>query len=127
MKLIEYFKHVRGIGVLATADAEGKVNVAIYARPHFLDENDDGTCAFIMSDRLSHENIKANPHAAYLFAEEVEDYVGKRLTLTMIREETDIEKIQAIRRRKIPPVSEQGAKYLVYFRIDGVRPLIGAE
>ena len=31
-----------------------------------------------MSDRLSHENIKANPHAAYLFAEEVEDYVGKR-------------------------------------------------
>jgi hypothetical protein len=127
MKLSEYFEKVQGIGVLATADAEGKVNVAIYARPHFLDENDDSTCAFIMSDRVSHENVKINPHAAYLFAEEGQDYVGKRLTLTMAREETDIEKIQSIRRRSVPPVSEEGMKYLVYFRIEGVRPLIGAE
>ena len=43
MKLSEYFEHVRGIGVLATADAQGKVNVAVYARPHFLDEDDDTT------------------------------------------------------------------------------------
>lgn len=127
MKLGEYFEKARGIGVLATADAEGKVNVAVYARPHFLDENDDGTCAFIMSDRVSHENVKINPHAAYLFAEEGQDYVGKRLTLTMAREETDIEKIQLIRRRSVPPVSKEGMKYLVYFRIEGVRPLIGAE
>ena len=127
MKLSEYFEQVKGIGVLATADAQGKVNVAIYARPHFLDEGDDGTCAFIMSDRVSHDNVKANPHAAYLFVEEGEDYVGKRLTLTMVREETDIEKIQSIRRRRIPPVSEEECKYLVYFRIDAVRALIGAE
>ncbi len=45
----------------------------------------------------------------------------------MVREETDIEEIQSIRRRRVPPVSEEGAKYLVYFRIDAVRPLIGAE
>ena len=110
MKLNEYFEQVKGIGVLATADAQGKVNVAIYARPHFLDEGDDGTCAFIMSDRVSHDNVKASPHAAYLFVEESEDYVGKRLTLTMVREETDIEKIQSIRRRRIPPVSEEECK-----------------
>ena len=127
MKLSKYFEQVKGIGVLATADARGKVNVAIYARPHFLDEHDDSTCAFIMSDRASHDNVKANPHAAYLFVEEREDYVGKRLTLTMVREETDVETIQSIRRRSVPPVSEEGSKYLVYFRIDGVRPLIGAE
>jgi len=130
MKLSEYFEQAKGIGVLATADAQGKVNVAIYARPHFLDEHDehdDGTCAFIMSDRASHDNVKANPHAAYLFVEEGQDYVGKRLTLTMVREETDVEKIHSIRRRSVPPVSEEGSKYLVYFRIDAVRPLIGAE
>jgi len=127
MKLSEYFEHVKGIGVLATADAQGKVNVAVYARPHFLDENDVNTCAFIMSDRVSHDNVKANPHAAYLFAEEGEGYVGKRLTLTMVREETDIEKIQSVRRRSVPPVSEEGSKYLVHFRIDSVRPLIGTE
>jgi hypothetical protein len=127
MKLSEYFEQVRGIGVLATANAQGKVNVAIYARPHFFDEHDDSNCAFIMSDRASHDNVRANPHAAYLFAEEAGEYLGKRLTLTMVREETDVEKIQAVRQRSVPPVSEEGSKYLVHFRIDVVRPLIGAE
>lgn len=128
MKLSEYFERAKGIGVLATADAAGKVNVAMYARPHFLDGHDEGTCAFIMSDRVSHDNVKANPHAAYLFVEEKgEDYAGKRLTLTMVREETDLAKIQSLRRRAVPPVSEEGMKYLVHFRIDGVRPLVGAE
>ena len=127
MKLSEYFTNATGVGVLATADANGKVNVAIYARPHFLDEEDDGACTFIMSDRVSHDNVKANPHAAYLFVEEGGEYVGKRLTLTMVREETDVEKIQAIRRRAVPPISEEGMKHLVHFRIDAVRPLIGAD
>ena len=127
MKLTKYFEGVKGIGVLATADAQSKVNVAIYARPHFLDQNDDSHCVFIMSDQASHDNVKANPHAAYLFVEEGADHEGKRLTLTMVREETDLEKIQAIRRRGVPLASEEGSKYLVHFRIDAVRPLIGAE
>ena len=129
MKLTEYFEQAKGVGVLATADAKGKVNVAIFARPHFLDENDEGTCAFIMSDRASHDNIRQNPSAAYLFIEGGEEYVGKRLSLTMIREETDPEKIKAIRRSNIPRISEEEGKtkYFVHFRIDGVRPLIGKE
>jgi hypothetical protein len=47
----------------------------------------------------------------------------------MIREETDPEKISAIRRRTVPKISEEEGKtkYLVHFHIDGVRPLIGAE
>ena len=48
-------------GCLATADAYGKVNVAIYSRPHFLDPDDDETPAFIMADRLSYANVEANP------------------------------------------------------------------
>ena len=129
MKLSEYFEKAAGVGVLATADGDGKVNVAVYARPHFLNQEDDGTCAFIMSDRLSHDNVKQNPSAAYLFIEEAEGYVGKRLSLTMVREETDLDKISAIRRRTAPKISEEECKtkYLVHFRIDGVRPLIGAE
>ena len=129
MKLSEYFDQAMGVGVLATADGDGKVNTAVYARPHFLNQDDEGTCAFIMSDRLSHDNVKQNPSAAYLFVEEEEGYVGKRLSLTMLREETDPDKISAIRRRTIPKISEEEGKtkYLVHFRIDGVRPLIGAE
>ena len=84
MKLREYFENTKGVGVLATADAEGKVDVAIYSRPHFLGD-DDTEIAFIMNDRLSHDNVDANPHAAYLFIEETAGYVGKRLSLTKIR------------------------------------------
>lgn len=72
MKRSEYFEKAKGVGVLATADADGKVNVAIYSRPHFLDPDDDNTLAFIMADRLSHANVEANPHTAYSFMEEGE-------------------------------------------------------
>lgn len=32
MKLNDYFEQKKGIGILATADAKGIVNVAIYSR-----------------------------------------------------------------------------------------------
>jgi hypothetical protein len=57
---------------------------------------------------------------------EGEGYVGKRLSLTKIKEETDAKKIQDIRRRNLPAECEEGkTRFLVHFRIDGVRPLIG--
>jgi hypothetical protein len=127
MKLSEYFEKTKGIGVLATTDASGQVNQAIYSRPHFLDDDDDETCSFIMSKRLSHDNVRHNPSASYLFIEEGKEYVGKRLSLTVIEEETDPEKIKAIRRHNIPTVSKEEGKYLVHFHIEGVRSLIGNE
>ncbi|MCC6124319.1 MAG: pyridoxamine 5'-phosphate oxidase family protein [Pirellulales bacterium] len=126
MKLSEYFEKAEGIGVLATADAEGKVNAAIYARPYFPDEADETTLAFIMGDRNSHDNVCANPSAAYLFIEEGADYLGKRLSLTRIKEEADRDKIRSLCRRKTTAEEDVGKiRFLVYFRIDGVRPLIG--
>ncbi|HOV90507.1 MAG TPA: pyridoxamine 5'-phosphate oxidase family protein [Syntrophorhabdaceae bacterium] len=125
MKLSEYFQNTRGRGVLATADSNGVVDVAVYARPHFMDEN---TIAFIMLERLSHENLKTNPHAAYLFMESGEKFAGKRLYLTKIKEETDPEAIEKIRRRKSYNRTEEDKdkkRYLVYFRIDKVLPLKG--
>ena len=89
MKLNEYFEKTQGIGVLATTDASGQVNQAIYSRPHFPDDDDDETCSFIMSNRLSHDNVGHNPSASYLFIETGEGYVGKRLSLTVNEEETD--------------------------------------
>ncbi len=127
VKLSEYFEKTQGIGVLATTDASGQVNQAIYGRPHFLDEDDDDTCSFIMSNRLSHDNVRHNLSASYLFIEEGKDYVGKRLSLTVIGEETDPEKIKAVRHLNIPTISEEEGKYLVHFHIEGVRPLIGNE
>ena len=125
VKLSEYFEKTQGIGVLATTDASGQVNQAIYSRPHFPDDDDEETCLFIMSNRLTHDNVKHNPSASYLFIERGEGYVCKRLSLTVIGEETDPEKIKAIRHRNIPTISEEEGKYLVHFHIEGVRPLIG--
>ena len=128
MSLRAYFENVKGVGVLATADAEGKANTAIYARPRFLDPEDESSVAFIMNERLSYANIQVNPHASYLFIEEGDGYVGKRLALTKTKEEIDADKIKALRRRNLPDECyEDKPQHLVHFRIDGVRPLIGAE
>jgi hypothetical protein len=122
MKISEYFKTAKGTGVLATADESGRVNIGIYAVPHVMDEE---TIAFIMADRLTHQNLQSNPHAAYLFMEEEEKkYKGKRLYLTKIREEKDSPTLDSIRRKKYPEL--KGEEYLVYFRVDKVLPLIGA-
>jgi hypothetical protein len=123
VSLAEYFEKSKGLGVLATANAEGAVDAALYARPHVVDEE---TLALIMSDRLSHRNLQSNPHAVYLFVEKTEGYVGKRLYLTKVREETDSQAIAAMRRRQHgESMSETESKYLVYFRVEMIRPLVG--
>ena len=121
--LKEYFESARGTGIMATADKEGKVNAAIYSRPHFLE---DGSIAFIMRDRLTHHNLQSNPYAAYLFVEEGPGYKGKRLHLRKIREEENSELIQSLSRRKYANEKE-GSRFLVFFKVDKVLPLIGAE
>jgi hypothetical protein len=125
MDLSEYFDKTTGLGVLATADADGAVNTAVYSRPHVLDE---GTVTFIMADRLSHANLQSNPRAAFLFHEAGGGYRGKRLYLTKLREETDSEKISALRRRPSESgcrADEERTAFLVTFRIDRILPLIG--
>lgn len=122
MSLANYFENVKGIGILGTADPEGKVDLAIYTRPQVIDEE---TVAFLMRDRLSHRNVAANPHAAYLFLEDADGYNGLRMHLTKTVEETDPKKIEALRRRS--RVTEDFAApdaVFVYFKVDEVRPLV---
>ena len=58
MDLREYFENVKGHGVLATADGEGKVDVAIYGKPHFMD---DGTIALIAKPVLAMSAVLMRP------------------------------------------------------------------
>ncbi|MCJ7830840.1 MAG: pyridoxamine 5'-phosphate oxidase family protein [Desulfobacterales bacterium] len=124
MDLKEYFENTQGVGVLSTADRNGKVDAAIYARPHVME---DGSLAFIMRDRLTHSNIQANPHAAYLFMEKTPGYRGKRLFLTKVREEEDSELLRSLRRRTYPEDTKGTgeSKFLVFFQIDEQLPLVG--
>ena len=122
MDLKDYFENTKGIGVMATADTDGKVNAAVYARPHFLE---DGTVAFIMRDRLTHANLQSNPHAAYLFVEDGPGYKGKRLYLTKTREEEDSELLKTLSRRTYKDDKDH-PRFLVVFHVDETLPLIGA-
>ena len=122
MELKNYFEENRGVGILATADGDGKVDAAVYARPHVMD---DGTIAMIMRDRLSHHNLQSNPHAAYLFHEDGPGYKGKRLFLTKVREEKDSELLGSLRRREYPDKKDE-AKFLVFFKVDQELPLVGS-
>jgi len=126
MRLREYFENAQGLGVLATADSSGNVDAAIYSRPHVIDEE---TVAFIMAERKTHENLQSNPHAAYLFKEDGKGYFGTRLFLTKLREEKNSEKIPSMLRRKDHVIEKElgdSAKYLVFFRVDRVVPLVGS-
>jgi len=123
MEITDYFKNTEGLGVLATADGDGKVNSAVYSRPHIME---DGSLAFIMRDRLTHKNLQSNPHATYLFKEEGPGYKGKRIYLTKIREEENAPLIDSLSRRSYR--SDEGgkeARFLVYFKLEKERPLIG--
>lgn len=124
MDLKAYFEEARGMGVLATADAKGPVDAAVYSRPHVLSPEE---VAFIMPDRLTHRNLQSNPHAAYLFREDGGGYKGVRLFLTRLREEQNSDLLQTLRRG--PHAGEKGTeedpRYLVVFRVDRILPLVG--
>lgn len=123
MNLQEYFETHTGDGVLVTADGQGRVNGALYARPHVMEGR---TVAFIMGDRLSHANVMQNPCAAYIFIPKGPRREGLRLYLTMERQEEDSPLIPRLRRRGEARDPSQ-KKFLVYFTVDRVLPLVGAS
>lgn len=125
MKLNEYFQNASGTGVLSTADSSGKVDSAIYAKPHITAE---GLITFIMRDRLTYHNLEQNPYAAYLFIEKGGSYKGVRLFLKKVKENTDSELLREMTRRCLSPEEDEarGPKFLVYFEAETILELIGS-
>ena len=125
MSLADYFKSIKGMGILATSDSDGSVDIAIYSRPYIIEED---TIAFSMLERLSYANIQSNPKAAYMFVESGEGYAGKRLYLNMTGEEKDPERIAEIRNQhaKVKHYDEK-IRHMIYFRIERIRPLVGEK
>lgn len=121
MNLKAYFDDQGGVGVLSTANADGAVNAAIYARPHVFEEDH---IAFIMADRLTRHNLKSNPKACYLFKEEG-SYRGKRLYLTCTGEEENPELVETMRRSQRDYSDVQ--RFVVHFKVNQVLPLIGSR
>ena len=126
MNLQDYFTNKRGTGVMSTAGVDGRVDAAIYARPHIME---DGSLAMIMRERLTHKNLQENPYAVYLFLEDMPGHQGVRLFLKKIREDDNPELIQNMTRRSLTPEEDQakGPKYIVYFELEKALSLIVGE
>jgi len=120
VNLKQYFDKTKGLGILSTADADGKVDAAVYSRPHIME---DGSLAFIMLDRLTHDNLQSNPHAHYLFKEDGPGYKGHRFFLTKVREEQDSELLRDLRKRQAMDQTDE-PRFLVFFKIDETLPLV---
>ena len=72
MDLKEYFENTKGIGVIATADTDGWVDAAIYARPHIME---DGLLAFdygkfVSEKKFLTERYQAKPEQITVFGKE---------------------------------------------------------
>lgn len=126
MELHSYFESHQGLGVLSTADRQGRVNAAVYARPQFLP---DGRLALIMRERLTYSNLRDNPHAVYLFLQQAPGYQGVRLYLYKVGEDDNPQLLQQLTRRSLTPEEDAaaGPKHIVYFRLEQALQLIGAE
>jgi hypothetical protein len=123
MSLQEYFENTQGMGILATSDNKGVIDTAVYGRPHFIDEQN---CIFLMADKLSHKNIQENPKASYAFIQKDEHYKGKRLYLIKTKESDDSALVEELRRKKHGCQCDKDKKtFVVYFKVDSVRPLVG--
>jgi hypothetical protein len=123
MKLAELMKP-GGKGVMATADADGSVNTAIYAPPHL---GDDGTAVWGMTEGRTNRNIRGNPNASYLYIGPGNGYQGVRLTLKLKEIQDSGNLLETIRSRTRQSSGEAAAvavKYVVFFEIVEERPLV---
>ena len=126
MDIQEYFNKTRGTGFLATASAKGEVDIAVYSRPHVMD---DGTLAFIMRDRLTHSYLQENDYATFAFIENGGGHSGLRLFMKKTGEDDDKELIAGMTRRHLTPEEDaaRGPKFIVYFQVEKILTLVGGQ
>jgi len=118
-----YFNSHIGLGFLSTANASGKVNTAVYARPHV---QINGDFAFIMNDRRSFANVSENPFAVYAFIESNSSGYRFYLKREVVLTEGILYDVVLSESRKPPHIQDSGKdKYVVLFKLTEVRPLVG--
>ncbi len=123
MNLYELFTHP-GLGVMSTSSPDGKVNSAVYARPHVIDET---TLVWGMTDKRSYQNLTRNRQAAYLFKTSGPGFSGVRLGLELIKTEEAGELLLTIKANTdeiVGPGAGAAVTHAVWFRITELRPLI---
>ncbi len=122
MKTIEEYKP-GGTGVMATADADGVVNTAIYAFPRRID---DRTVAWGMTGRRTYRNLEQNPNASYLYLEPGGGYRGFRLTLRLkewLESGPLLEEVRENTRKVSSPAAADAVRGVATFTVVEAKPL----
>ena len=98
--------------------------MAVYAKPVVVDPS---TIALVMKERLSHRNLQKHLKACYMFIENGPAGKGIRLSLSMQREDKNRSLVEKLRQQQpcMFPKEDDSDKFLVIFRVDRVRPLVG--
>lgn len=126
MNIQEYFTNKQGKGFLATASKNGIVDIAVYSRPHIIE---DGSVSFIMRERLTYANLEENEYATFAFLEEGGGYNGIRLFLKKSGEDENEELISSMTRRHLSVEEDaaKGPKHIVYFHVEKILTLVGGS
>lgn len=123
MNLAELFINP-GLGIMSTSSSDGRVNSAVYAKPHVIDET---TLVWGMADKRTWQNLSRNRHAAFLFKTSGPGFNGVRLALELIRTEEDGELLETIK-ANAEEIAGPGAGAAVtragWFKVTEIRSLI---
>jgi len=123
MNLAELFT-LPGLGIMSTSSSDGKVNSAVYARPHVIDET---TLVWGMTDKRTYQNLTRNRHAAFLFKVSGPGFNGVRLALELIKTEEEGDLLATIKKNTdeiVGPGAGAAVTHAGWFRVVEVRPLI---
>lgn len=123
MDFTELFAHP-GLGVMSTSSSDGKVNSAVYARPHLIDET---TLVWGMTDKRTYHNLNCNRHAAFLFKTSSPGFSGVRLALELLKTEESGDLLETIKANTdvvVGPGAGAAVTHAVWFKVLEVRPLI---
>lgn len=109
---------------MSTSSSDGRVNSAVYARPHIIDET---TLVWGMTDKRTYQNLTRNRHAAFLFKTDQPGFNGVRLALELIRTEEEGELLTMIKKNAeelVGPGAGASVTHAGRFKVVEVRSLI---
>lgn len=126
-KLMDYFNKQPRIGVLSTANKDGKVDSAVYGSPQMIDEK---TVVVATGKNRTFSNLQENPYAMFLIMEpgaEIMDWKGIRVYMKMKESATSGEMLDMIRSQITKIAGEEAGKMIyatITLEIIELRPLI---
>ncbi len=126
-RLVDYFNKQPRIGILSTANREGKVDAAVFGSPMMIDEK---TVVMGLGQNRTFTYLQENPNAVFMIVEQGEglmDWKGLRVYLKMKDYATSGETLETYKKQVARATGEDAAAMIhatVTFEVTEVRPLI---